>query len=514
MLNKIKEKLTKNDYKNYPEVYKYFSICTSCIICSKEAFEYEKSCNSKNLIEDKRVIPVEVQKKPLPLYLKNFIENLKISKFDQIIKSDIKNKNNKDESIKSAELYINFLESIDLSNNIPLFKKIDEILFSKVLRFDLFDKNFANFVQKLENDPLNYTKQEKTSILNIIIFTIAYCNKFKIDTRKLKVKLEEISFLFIPNQKFMIDFQNDLDIDVYILQLRLNMYDLNEAIFMNKVYLNIAKNKKCFNIFHKRLYESLKLIDESNFISFLRYVFTHNTVLFSCIDELQLIKLIQSFYQNMNKNDNTVEILNLIIQKTEYCIHEPLIETLKRLCLSSNKYKKIYQSIEIRSCKSVDEVMKFIDNNKESFDSLNILFGDLKSISELLEFKNNIYTFLEIVVYFFKNIKTEFVENFFNGILQILINTLSKVTVIERELIDFNYKYWKDLSDIILISQRISIADESVKKKKGCDRISTQSGKNGLKLAQCIYRIEDLSVEFNIKDFIKLKERGFKIVGE
>ncbi|ELA42359.1 uncharacterized protein VICG_00457 [Vittaforma corneae ATCC 50505] len=441
-MNKIREKIEKNrsSYENYPEVYKYFSDVSSCVICLKKDLKPQKAsilaCNQEHSKQIQTVDSKNTVQKSLTADCKHFLKRLEPQIFT---KTEYLNVTVKKQSTQNnrVEVYLKFLESIDVTSSSTCFRRLDEETFSEALNLNIVDEIFINFIRKLENDPLIYDKRDKAKALNILILVFSYCNRNKINVKKLKSKIEEMSFLFTPNQSFIVDLQNDLAVDKFILELRLNTCDLNEAIFMNKVYLSISKSKEYFGLFHKRLVESLGSIEEQYALSFLKYVFTHNTVLFSCIDENQLLRLILSFYQNMGKVDYTIEIFTIVMQKAgDAC--QTIIGILKNLCLQSKKHQKLLMILEIRSCTSFSEVIDLIKANTESFDSLNLLFGDLKCIAGYITTDRVRIDMLRALVCFFKNLKPGFIERFLNGLLGILLGVLGTVTEISAEMIQFN----------------------------------------------------------------------------
>lgn len=412
-----------------------------------------------------------------------------------------------------VKIYLAFLDAIDLDSTEKYLRKFDPKIFSTLFNLNIVDSIVTKFIQRLEDDRLVYDNKEKTMMLVILILASGYCNRNRMSSAKLKSKIIEISFLFSSSEKFDIDFQNDPLIDEFVLQLRENRFDLKEALFMNDVYLSISKSKANFQLFHKRLQESLKMLSPRCMFSFLKYVFTYNTVLFECIDELQLSKLIHSFYKGMNKMDYTVEILSNILQRAEdNDVNGFITQALLVLTKDNKKHQKIRKTLVFRSCTVFQSIYNFIEAEHESFDSLNIVFTDLKQILPLISDDLNRIELLRIVVFLFKKMKMEFTDRFMNAMLVMAISIVAKISSVSTALISFNRECWDDASSIILHSQRIAISEDAEKKKRS-NTIQMQICKNGLKFAKYMYGIEQLLEKEGIPDVKRFKKKGFKIIG-
>lgn len=515
-LNRIEEKINKEKeaYMKHPEVYKYFSNDSSCVICLKNSLDPKLNSLTATAAFNPPIqniatkMPVE---KPVTAGLRHFLNRLGLITFKGRANLEIP-ASVQPSLYEHAEIYLRFLASIDLSSSLSCFKRFDEKIFADAFNLNVVDNIFKKFIMKLENDPLAYEKRIKTKVLTIFILALAYCNSHQFSTKRIKERIGEISFLFVPAKDFYIDIQDDPGIDAFILQLRKTSYDLHEAIFMNKAYLGLSKNKECIGLVHKRLVENIKQIEEQFIFSFLKHVFTYKTILFSCIGAHQLIKLIFSFYQNMNRPSWSIEIFTEIAEKTEDIdVYQAIMEILKALCLQNTKYEKLYTSFEIRSCSTFNDLIGFINTNNESFISMRLLVNDMKFFPEYALVDEIRVELLQLFVVFLKNIKSEFVDHFFNASLAVITDLLSKFEDIGGKMREFNQTYWDDLSDIVLLSQRMGMPNELEKKKRCIANKKTAACQLGLKLAACIYKIEEKAILSGVGEFKQLKERGFRI---
>lgn len=504
-MDRIREEYLKNIelYKDHPEVSRYILGNKECIICFKEAI----STPAQFVKENTPKINTE-KKKNYTADLKYLIERLGVCVFEKT--RDVEVSSSNVEITDPILTYLRFIECADLGPSKTAMRRFDLDVFSKVFGLDVVDQNIQKFIEKLENDPMMYEKKDKSTFLSILLLAHSFCNNGKMETKKLLNKISENSFLLNNKIKLRIGFQGEPSIDKLVLQIRENTTDISEALFMNSIYLNIARNRELFPFFHRRLVDTISILEDQLTFSYLKYVFTHNTVLFTCIENSQLVKLILSFYQNMNKLDFTIEVCSGLIKKVEDgSVNRIISDEMIRLCKNAKKHIKLSKHTEFRSLNTFNEILDFISSNKDSFDCMNIVFNDLKDISECaLDHKVRI-EILSVLMYFFRNMKNEFVSRFFNTLILIFIRLFSVISEVDHELIEFNKLYWDDLSDILLTSHRISVENEEKKKKK--DIKESQPYKQALRLAELIYKIEEKARKQGISEFKTIKEKGFRI---
>lgn len=522
-MSSIHRKVLKNleNFKSFPEVYKYFVKNPNCIVCQhkvNEAMLLSEESKAKNLslgnCENKKItdsISLEqISSKEITKFDCDFLIWLKylgIKDFTPPLQQTLKNKELNTEK-EYVELYCKFLSCLDFSPSNTLFNKFDLLTFSNILNLNIKDEIFTKFIEKLLKDPFVYDKSDKVKGLNIEIFVFSYLSRNKLDTKILKKRIEEHAFLFKPDPSFEIELSGDILIDKMILQLRKNTLDLKQAIFLNQVYLNVSKDREYFDLFHKLLIDSIKSIEQIYIFSFIKHVFTFKTVLFSCIQEEQLLKLILSFYKKINKLESTVGIL-LTLFNNAHClkINSLIHFELQEYCLKNKKYTKILKLLEIRSLRKLDDLKDIILQNKDSFESINLVYMQTKLISPFAEQQSTVIQVLEICLELFSKMKNEFLERFLSQIVVIIIEMLNKI-VIDESFRLFNLKNWNILSDLILVCQKDNLNE---KKKKVSENYQSEKCKLSLKLAKILYLLEDQMILKGISDFVRLKKRAFKI---
>lgn len=438
------------------------------------------------------------------------IEKYNLFKFKRFLNKELK-KSKEIINISKIECYFNFLNSINLSSK-SLFKTFDLDIFNKIFKCNFLDSKFQQFINSLTEDPLLYEKEDKIKVFYIYILAAIYCINNKIECSKLLRKINEISFLFKPTYLFDVPYITNFNIEKYIIQMKKITCDFDECIFLNKIYLNIKNNKDVFILFHKRFLDCCTLIDSEYLLSFLKIVFTYNTVLYNCIGSFELIKLIVSFYSGMSKIDLTLNILEFFYNNiSDNEVQDYVKNLIKNLASRKPKYTKLCLEIEIRDFIFLNEFKDFIERNKESFLALNTAFSQLKIIKTFVT-DEIVFELFEIYLFFFSSLKSEFVEGFLNQILNniiILSEIILKNLKFDQSFVTFNLNNWSKLNDLILMTQRIVSDNDDLKKKKQSDNSKTGNKALVLKLLNLIYQIEDKAVENNLGPLVKLKKKGY-----
>lgn len=509
-------------FKDYPEVYKYFVKDQKCIVCKhniNKAFHLSEECNRE--IQDQKTKQLEpsntktskrndrsILNPKLDVDFLIWMHYLGIAEFKTNPNKNLKVNELRSSGLSKIEIYCKFLACLDLSSQPSSIKIFDLDIFSKALNLNIKDEVFADFINKLVNDSFVYEKPDKIKGLNIEIFTFSYLSRNNLETRALRRRIEEHAFLFKADPKYSIELTNDIFIDKMILQLRENTLDLYQAIFLNQIYLNVSKDKEYFDLFHKLLIDSIRSIDQELVFSFIKHVFTFRTVLFSCIQEEQLVKLILSFYKKANRIDNTIGIL-LALYNTLPCLHthEYISNELKEACLKTKKYSKTLKILELRSLINLKDLKELIITNKDSFDCLFIIYQQIKLISTYISNQKEAIQIIELCLELFSNMKSEFIERFINLIVNIILEMLSQITI-DNSFLNFNLKYWNILSDLILAAQKENLNE---KKKKQSTTYQSERCKSSLKLASVLYNLEDQMISKGFENVLRLKKRGFKI---
>lgn len=517
-MDKIKNKIKGNydKYKDHPLISMYLCSNYDCIICKKQVLQEELPKKDKALKTHNSILKENTELtnnlEKLSASVKLWIERFGFHNFGRIANEVINRFANYDIEIDKVETYQSFLDCSDLSDSKFAFSKIDLKVFNHVYACNFTDKMFKKFNNKLADDPLMYPKEEKTKILYILVLSYLYCYRNQIDGRRIAKRILELGFLFKPLSQFNVDYLNDPCIDKFLVQMRQNTFDQAESLFLNQAYLNIRNNKDMFGLFHKRLLESLLLIADKHIFSFLKNVFTHGTVLFNCISDFQLIKLIISFYNSMLKPENTFGILEFFYEKIfDAEIGRMVSDEIRGLNIRKPKYKRRLIEIETRSFRFLNEYKGFLIQNKDSFDALSVVLADLRIIKSCVNNQKDVLELIEVFIVMFQHLKSEFVENVMAQILNCIIFLIVKVKTFDQNFVAFNIKNWDFFSNMILVSQRLEVENDDVKKKKR-PKLNKESevSKLGAKLAETLYQIEDQMAAAGHKDIVKLKKRGFK----
>lgn len=442
--------------RNHPILNVYLSKNNDCAVCKK--IVHESMINSER-IEKPKENDEKIGKLDNSYNLsepeKFFIEKLGLHYFEKLPNNILVKSSTESGNLQIIEIYFSFLRSVDLSSK-SLFKCFDLEIFNLIFKCNFLDIKFQMFITQLPEDPLLYDKEDKIRVFNIHILAAVYCITNKIDCGRLMRRINEISFLFKPCYIFDLPYISNHNLEIYIIQMRKITKDYNEALLLNRVYLDIKTKKELFPFFHRRLMDCCNSIDKSYLLSFLNYTFTSNTVLFNCLTPIDIIKLIISFYNGMSKIDSTLSILELIyINISSFEVFEYVKEKIKTLGCNKPKYNKICLEIEIRDFKFMNEFKDFFVRNRESFIALNIAFNQLKTIKKYVKESKHIYELFEIVLFFFTSLKSEFIETLIN---QILINLIFLSDLILKEpefnnnFLDFNMKCWSKLNDLLLFA--------------------------------------------------------------
>jgi hypothetical protein len=557
-MDKIKNKILsgRDKYKNTREVMKYIEDNPSCINCKHVAyttFEMDKKKNSdlrqensvnfaeKTKISAERNFEIE-EKFPkeqvfdpenksnlnsISSNLKNLssesnIEtaqsiSAKISAARMGLKELIRTeridmpKYNEEAPKNIVKLYLDFVNSADLTDSKVSVKIFNVHVFCNILNENISDPLISKFVKKVCNDPVCYEKERKIDFLNILIFTYIYCRRNGIETKVLKQKIEEFSYLFKPRAEFNIDHQNDKFIDKFIIKLKINNHNYNEALFLNRVYLHSIRDKSLAEAFHKRLVDSLNVIDFAHINSFLKNVFTQATVLYSCISQEQLIGLIVSFYRTMDSKERLFNMLEILIEKTDDLkMNEFLSSEIRKLEMNTVKYRRRSTILEVRDFKTFNEYKDFFIRNSESFDCISIGFEELRSLFKVV--RGSQLQILELLIGLFGIMKIEFLNSLANSFFLFLIEICESIQQITEEFVSFNKQNWNSISKIILTGQRIGLSENTHEKKKKCGQIKiSHLLKLAIRLSEIITNLEDKAVSQGFKDIVKLKKKAFKI---
>lgn len=494
-----------------------FASSLGCIMCQKEtiapilgkeaSIAKHRGTISKrsNSTQPKAGRPAESLTAPTKIMLKRHgLIDFEKTTLEEVPKSAHK------EAKSKIEIYQNLLNCINISGSGPIFRALDLNVFYQAFSCNFKDHVFMRFMEKLQDDPLIYSKDDKSQILYILIFAAAYCTTHGVDSRRLSKKIGECSFLFKPSSCFDLPFIGDCLVDRFIAQMRGVSADLDGAIFLNGIYLRASKDKEMFNIFHRRLLESLAIVADKHIFSFLKHVFTHSTVLFSCISHDQVIKLIVSFYRSASKAEHVLGILTVLLDKIDdETVHEFLESEAMKLDLKKPKHLKVVLAIQARSLGSLGEFKDFFVQNRDSCSALDAGMNELKRIKGFVSGDKQVLGLLDVVVSLFSTLKPEFLEGFLTRIMSFAIELVPKIKSFDEDFVDFNQKSWDFLSDLILVAQRVGLENHETKKKAGITLMS-EVGRMGTRLAEVLYQAEDRAEKSGVVSIVRVKKRGFR----
>lgn len=518
-MHRAEEAATENTdkYSSCPLVAGHFASCFSCIVCQKESITPlpgKEDCTVKCCAVARKG-PPSTQSKTT-----NSVENLTASvkimlkrhgliDFQETVPEEVPRTSRRNTESR-VEIYQAFLNCTNLTGSGPIFRTLDLDVFYLAFRCNFKDQVFMRFVERLQRDPLTYSKDDKSQILYVLIFAAVYCAKNKVDSKRLGKKIGECSFLFKRTFHFDLPLVGDSLVDRFIAQMKSISADFGEATFLNGVYLGVSKNREMLGIFHRRLLESLALVDNKHLFSFLKHVFTQRTVLFSCISFDQVIKLMVSFYSSAKKVEHVFEILTTLFDKIDdEKIHGFLASEIVKLNLKKPKYLRTTLTIEVRSFGSLEEFRGFFARNRNSCSALSVGMDELRLIKEFVVRDEQVLELLETVLSLFSSLNPEFLEGFLNRVLSLVLELIPKVRNFGEKFVAFNQNNWNLLSDLILVAQRIGLGKQEVKKKIGGVGTS-EAIRMGVRLAEMLYQVEDKAEKSGLVSIVRLKKRGFR----
>lgn len=538
-MNIIRNKVLKDAelYENEPMVLKYLGLSNSCIKCRHDMLEGAERDKCPNGILSANVLQKNMETKEadpgrndqraaqppggrkhssdravLSISERLVLNRLKFHEFPRLPQqglAEIAREGNSD----PLDAYLRFVNAIDLSSPKKPVVSFDLDAFFNVFNAGFADEITSAFIDLFLADSSDHPKKDRVMMLYILVFIYIYAGRNGMDTRLCRKKIEEHAFLFRPLYRFSLRWQGDPFIDKFVMHLRQNSYDLNEAIFLNQIYLVRTIDKPTFDVFHRRLMDVLATIPELHIFSFLQHVFTYSTVMFSCINETHLYKLIISHYKNANKNEQLSSLLEILTNKVDDPdLNEVFVSQFRELGLTTLKYKRQCFVVEIRQFRSMSEYKDFFLRNRESFNGLMCGFGELTRLYGTVHGLKKELVVLDVLFYLFDSMKPEFLPPFVKHLCNFLIEVLCGITCFDGEFLEFNEMHWKTLSNIVLVTQRLGVGDleERKKKKDGSIKLSEIS-RLALRLFSTISEVEEKAVRSGQRSIVTLKKRGFQI---
>lgn len=417
-----------------------------------------------------------------------------------------------------------FVECFSTNRDGPVIHSFDldamNYVFDKIKTRDEF---IIRCIDRILSEKCVYAPPNDSLFFNILILGYAY---LKVSDPSLlkscKARIEELSMLFKPSRTLLIDFQDDASINPFVLGLRRTGIQLSDAIFLNKMYLSRvsygngrhkrSSNDISFGQFHARLSESVKQLQHSNLLSFLKHVFAYSTVLFTCLKEPELYRLIVSFYEKNKQYAPLVSLLELLITRilddkiNEYLSTKYLsiIESTPQMKYSTSSYWHIF----ICRFRAIDEYHELFIKNSNNSIAIRMGLEGLQNIYRAARRSHAIETsILRILFTLFNEGKIQQISAARRMLFNLLTETLKGAKIESVEFQDFIKFHWNNLSKVVLTLQRLDVAEvEGKKKKRSAMHLSGES-KATLSLIKIIRDIEQRA---NIT-VGRLRTRGFRI---
>ncbi|KAF9763325.1 hypothetical protein NGRA_1339 [Nosema granulosis] len=439
-----------------------------------------------------------------------------------------------------SKAYLKFLHCVNL-NDRRCIEIFDMETFYTIFHYDYLDDNIIVLIKRLIEDPLNYSSDNKQDYIVLLIYVLVFCTQQKLKHSHLVFEKLKNCILFAKNSNcYSLKITNDLFLDKYILKLRKIELDspfqiYEESLFLNYFFSNfITKpnlDKEVFIDFQGRLHYALKTIPREFTMSFLKNIFFKHSVLFTCVNDQQIIKTILDFYEKILQKYKTEAFLRSVYDLLVLLSLQ--VEDLELFRFISNESVKILRDekfilLKLLSIDNFQQIQSLIETHKDSFNLVRQIvdlyyklllvinspvFIIEKNKMEVLE------SILDLHIFIFKNLQSNFIMKFFNKHVKGFITILEEVyrrlmnnLEEERAFVSFNHKYWDALSKIVLQIHKfiIMIDNESKKDKKKVK--SNPTNKTADLLLSTIYKIEErLSTVFVNDDIKILKSRSFEV---
>lgn len=412
------------------------------------------------------------------------------------------------------EDYLCFLNAADAYLSSRRTESIDFAVFLRVLMRDAASPAVHSLVAALLRDPMQYGKGAKSKALLLLILAYIAYKRSGLDVRPLRRKIEEHEHLFEPLCELDLEWESDPFIDRFVIHLRRATSDLDEALFLNRMYVSRPACKDAFGVFHRRLCTVLEALPEPFIFSFLQHVFTHSTVIFPCITETQLWKLVISYYASENRKEQLADMLATLAARIDDCEqHAMLAEHFKSLGLSGVRHRRQQMRFEIQQFRLISEYKGFFLANRDSYAALSLGIAELASLYRRIAGPiGREYEVLEVLLGLFSDIKTEFFAQLARQYNLLLADVIDGLDAASPLFLELNRLYWGTLSNVVLATQRLGAAEPNGKKKKLRPAIRlSEAAKSAHRLVDAVVRAEKRALRAGLAGVAVLKKRGFKI---
>ncbi|EOB14609.1 hypothetical protein NBO_22g0011 [Nosema bombycis CQ1] len=368
-----------------------------------EDFEFSSILLSEKEVEEIKTAEIFENK------YKNLIYKLKIisnqNRIDQKAITTIKN-NISISFFEYSKAYLKFFRCI-MPNERQCIRKFDLSTFYTVFNYNYIDENITNFIKRFADDPLIYPDTNKQDIIVILIYVLGFSKRNKLKYTNLISEKLRNNIIFTRNYNiYNLDLTNDLFIDKYILKLRKIEIDspslmYQESLFMNHIYSKFISKPKLereiFQDFQNRLNKTINLIKEEYLMAFLKNVFFKHSVLYNCINNVQLVKAIIDFYGKLLQKNKTEAfykasydffvLLSLLMPDLD--LFEIIIQQTQQI-FEGDKYFLL----RLLSINKLSDINGLVETSKESFNLMkqviDVYYSLLSSIQSNLLKKNKI----------------------------------------------------------------------------------------------------------------------------
>jgi hypothetical protein len=431
-----------------------------------------------------------------------------------------------------SRAYIRFAGSITLSPSLRPITAFDIKIFCGILLSDRTDEVIHRFVERLVEDPMCYSKDEKHKAYLILILGYIHALKHKLPLlEKVRKKVAENEHLFKPVTHMDIGVTEDAYIDRFVLSLRREGCGYEDAVFLNHFYRRyLGKprlDRDIFLGFQQRLNASLKMIQGAHLSSFLRIVFLKETVLFSCATNAQVAKLILDFYGSKARAGISEAAMSSILTTLALILDKMAsLELYGSFAMGALDFATSYSRsdkhrllLQLRNFTALSDFVAFFQERSNSFNGMKMGLGFLvQMIDGAAEDADVLMGLLEIILSIFDIFKIEFVIKILREYLDSMRALVVRLTrsiedVAVEKILSFNSRHWNKFSKIILASQRyLSVIDDE---KKKCSSAGHPMQRTVKAFVSSIYSLEArllaLFPEEDRRKAVLIKTKSFRI---
>lgn len=440
-----------------------------------------------------------------------------------------------------AEKYINFLMIIDLTENKRSIIKFEPEVFIFIFKDSYIDDNIEYFIEKYVKDPLAYDQNEKKGItdLSILLYEYCYHNKFEKYLNLLKNKI--FNHYNDSSKGLQLDYDykicHELIIDNILLLSNIKKCLYQEAVFLNSIY-NFYKDKSFFvskflEPFMKRIIENIKNIHSSHFFDFIKKVFLFDSILYSMIENTELLLIPFKFLEKNAKMKNNVyecflNYIEILLDKTDIGIFNYEYLLNKHLLIKMTNIKSELL-ISVREMNSLSNFSDILQINRDSFFATQILINEYKkyfAFTYLLTDPQILLEILEINIKVYKIIKEDFLIQLDKIFIKIFKSIIERVSELFTGAFNINYIavgsilllkqgfFCEELSNFVIMLEKNSKPMNNKKKKLSAGVRDTSEISRFIESIHILeFNLNKYREKMHAKENITLlKNRSFQII--